>query len=61
MLKDWRSLKVGDKIRWYGKEFDGSWDLPCKVIEIKSDCVIADWDGVKLPIDDWSMDQFKRV
>jgi len=59
MLRNWRNLKVGDRIRWYGTEFDGSWDEPCTVKEIRNDCILADCDGLTLTIDDWSMDQFK--
>ena len=48
MIRDWKSLNVGDCIRWYGKEFDGSWDEPCTVKEKYEDHLIADCDGIEL-------------
>lgn len=59
-MKDWRNLKVGDKLRWFGSEFDGSWDRPCTVVEIKDWCVIAECDGMELTIDDCFESMFKR-
>lgn len=61
MLKDWRNLKVGEKVHFYGRDFDGCWDFVCTVIEIKKDCVLADSEGMTLTIDDWSMNMFRRA
>ena len=61
MIRDWKSLNVGDCIRWYGKEFDGSWDEPCTIKEKFENHLIADCDGIELWIDDWSASQFKKA
>jgi len=60
MLKNWRTLKVGDTVHFYGKEFDGAWDDICTVIEVKDDCVLVDDNGITLTIEDWSMDMFRK-
>jgi len=60
MLQDWRVLEIGDIVHFYGSEFDGTWDDVCTIIEINDDCIIADDNGIRLVIDNWSMDMFRK-
>ena len=60
MLRNWRSLRVGDRVHYYGKDFDGEWDYICTIIIIDKDHAIAEWDGVKLYLDDETADLFRR-
>ncbi len=61
MLRNWRSLKVGDRVHYYGEDFDGKWDYICEIIRVDEDCAIAEWDDVKLHIDDETADLFRMA
>ena len=61
MLKNWRNLIVGDKVHYYGEDFDGEWDYICEIIRVDEEFAIAEWDGVRLYLDDETADLFRKV
>ena len=59
MLRNWRTLKVGDKVHYYGKDFDGEWDYICEIVKVDKDFVIVEWDEIRLYLDDETKDLFR--
>ena len=55
---DWKNLKLGDPILYYGQEFDGKFSFNGYVEKIFEDHVIVKADGMDLWLDDDTKDLF---
>lgn len=61
-MKDWRSLKIGEKVHIHTDEFDGITDFDGVVTEVHPDHVIMlDEIGVRNWIDDMTEELFTRI
>ena len=52
--------EIGDKLEFYGEEFDGKFCIPCVVTEVHDDHCIAKGDGMTLWIDDGNAYLFRK-
>ena len=61
LSKDWKTLKVGDEVRWTSKEFDGTGSWDCEVKEVYPDHIIISpiderFSDMNLWVDDDTID-----
>jgi hypothetical protein len=62
MLKDWRTLKVGDKVSYHAEDFDGVTNISGMTIsDVDSERAIASYDGMSFWIDDDTSYQFQMA
>lgn len=57
---NWKTLKVGETIKFVVDEFDGKLETICVVTEVNDDYAIAEGDGMNLWIDEDTAYQFSR-
>lgn len=61
-MRNWRGLKIGDKVRFIWDDFDGHGEKICVVIEVTRDRVLAKpADEPPYWIDDDTAYMFRRV
>ena len=60
-MKDWKKLKIGDPILFYGNEFDGTFKEEGLVNQIYTDHIIVKANGMNLWLDDNTEDLFFRL
>ena len=58
---NWRKLKLGDPILFYGQDFSGKFSFNGYVEKIFEDHVIVKADGMNLWLDDDTKDLFKLL
>ena len=58
---NWQLWNVGDKVRYFGTEFDGSFEFFGVITKKFDDHLIAESEGMTLWIDDFSADMFERI
>ena len=57
----WRDFKVGQRLVFKWKEFDGKGTVECVVKEVHYDFALAYGDGMRLRIDEDTVDMFEEV
>jgi len=61
-MKDWRTLKVGEKVHIHTDEFDGITDFDGVITEVAEDhAIMLDEAGAHNWIDDWTEELFTRI
>ena len=60
-MVDYRKLKIGQPVLFFGVEFDGEFKVNAVVTKVEEDHAIARGDDMNLWIDDRNADLFKLL